>query len=105
MYTEKLVVMTGKLPKGNKIQKKLSSAERSQHLKECQIPVILPSRVIQGQEWQVVSTGAKRRKVLRALYLVEMRNPFSVLEGVEKEVDVVGEDEERKVGADANSQP
>ncbi|MPC53548.1 hypothetical protein E2C01_047444 [Portunus trituberculatus] len=47
--------------------------------------VFLPSNEMQGkEEWRVVSSGAKRRKVLRALQRVETTNSFTVLEGMEK---------------------
>ncbi|MPC15592.1 hypothetical protein E2C01_008391 [Portunus trituberculatus] len=44
--------------------------------------VSLPSNKTKGQEeWRVVSSGAKRRKVLRAPQRVETENSFAVLEG------------------------
>ncbi|MPC87103.1 hypothetical protein E2C01_081954 [Portunus trituberculatus] len=48
--------------------------------------VSLPSNETQGQEaWRVVSSDAKRRKVLRAPQRVETTNSCAVLEGVEEE--------------------
>ncbi len=68
----------------------------SQHLWEGHAP---PSKATEEQ-WLVVCRGAKRLKVLKASR-VEIRNPFSVLEGVtEEEVDVARGDKEKE-GADA----
>ncbi|MPC61324.1 hypothetical protein E2C01_055394 [Portunus trituberculatus] len=59
--------------------------------------VSLPSNETQGQEeWRVVSSGAKRRKVLRALQRVETTNSFTVLEGVEEEREQAGGDEVKR---------
>ncbi|MPC47998.1 hypothetical protein E2C01_041762 [Portunus trituberculatus] len=48
--------------------------------------VSLPSNETHGQkEWRVVSSGAKRRKILRAPQLVETSNSFAMLECVDEE--------------------
>ncbi|MPC66845.1 hypothetical protein E2C01_061000 [Portunus trituberculatus] len=62
------------------------------------VPTIsLPSNETNGQEWRLVSSGAKRGKVLRAPQQVETENSFAVLEGVEEEKEKAGGDEEKKV--------
>ncbi|MPC62436.1 hypothetical protein E2C01_056521 [Portunus trituberculatus] len=61
------------------------------------IPAVsLPINETQGQEWRVVSSGAKRRKVLRAPQRVETLNSLAVLEGVEEEREKAGGDEVRR---------
>ncbi|MPC34504.1 hypothetical protein E2C01_027896 [Portunus trituberculatus] len=60
--------------------------------------VSLPSNETKGQEeWRVVSSGAKRRKVLRATQRVETENSLAVLEGVEEEKEEAESDEVRRV--------
>ncbi|MPC49671.1 hypothetical protein E2C01_043481 [Portunus trituberculatus] len=60
--------------------------------------VSLTSNETKGQEeWRVVSSGAKRRKVLRATQRVETENSFAVLEGVEEEKEETGSDEVSRV--------
>ena len=77
--------------------------------------VTLPSRVTKEQ-WSVVGSAGKRRRVLRARRRVlrapcleepqvVTTNPFSVVEEVGEEVQVVGADRERKEGADAGTLP
>ncbi|MPC99736.1 hypothetical protein E2C01_095167 [Portunus trituberculatus] len=63
---------------------------------EVVVPAVsLPSNETKGQEeWRVVTSGAKWRKVVRATQRVEMENSFAVLEGVEKEE--AGSDEVRR---------
>ncbi|MPC25793.1 hypothetical protein E2C01_018916 [Portunus trituberculatus] len=59
--------------------------------------VSLPINEMQDQEeWQMVSTGAKRRKALRAPHRVKTVNSFSVLEGMEEEGEKAGGDEVKK---------
>ncbi|MPD01677.1 hypothetical protein E2C01_097215 [Portunus trituberculatus] len=61
---------------------------------EVAVPAVsLPSNEMKG----VVSSGAKRRKVLRATQRVETENSFAVLEGVEEEKEEAGSDEVRRV--------
>ncbi|MPC45802.1 hypothetical protein E2C01_039507 [Portunus trituberculatus] len=60
--------------------------------------VSLPSNETKGQEeWRVVSSGAKRRKILKAPQRVETKNSFAVLEGVEEEKEKAEGDKVRRV--------
>ncbi|MPC32922.1 hypothetical protein E2C01_026256 [Portunus trituberculatus] len=77
---------------------RLNPARKSQRLKEGRAP---QSPYLGQEEWEVLSTGSRRRKVLRVPHLVETRNPFNVLKGVEKEEEVAGGYKERKEGDEA----
>ncbi|MPC66073.1 hypothetical protein E2C01_060217 [Portunus trituberculatus] len=55
--------------------------------------------------WQMVSAGAKRRKVIGVSHHMEMMNSFAVLEGTEEEREKTVNEEVRTKGADDFSFP